>query len=287
MRHSALSRYHWLSGRMSAEFNVRRFAERAAVKKRDDPSRKLLEEMLRQIRNMPPRIVPGATALELFSERLGLIERRAFVLGAASRIAIYVDAAIESVPELSCGQSGAFALTVDSAFTELWDSRQLGHIELLNRYDALLKSGILSPVYGGQGNSLVEELLDPAMLILRSFSAEDGLNVSYKDEDSRTLITPGYKFANDVCRIANHMLDPRKFPDTDDGGIPPWALESLELDAQWYTLELLSQRDSEASVSVRKVAHYSAKCRTQNTRLTASGMPDFRMRLMRPSKTSN
>ena len=248
---------------------------------------RMLADLKQWIADRPPPVSPEDMALEFFARRLRIAERRTFLLGCASRVACFVDPGISVVTDLSLGRMSSYSSAVDQSFDRLLNNRALGEVDLLERYDLLLKNGKLSLAYGGQGDSLVEELLDPAMSLLRCALSDDGLGCIFQDEDGEDITCLGYTFSRAVCRIANGMIDPNKFPESHVGGITPWVLESMEIDSQWKTLTTLSQLDVERVSLMTFVEHYSRKCRAQNSRLTGGGSREYAQILLDSWKTSN
>lgn len=250
---------------------------------------RMLADLRQWIASMPPPVFPENMALEFFARRLSIPERRSFLLGCASRVACFIDPGISVVLELSLGQTSAYSSTVDHLFERVLKDEPLGEVALLERYDSLIQNGILRLAFGGQGNSLVEELLDPAMSLLRCALAEDGLSCIFEDEDGEEITCLGYSFGRTVCRIANGMIDPNKFPEMDIGGIgiTPWVLESMELDSQWKTVKRLSQLDVQRASLMEEVEHYSRKCRAQNCRVTHGGLAKYTQSLLDSWKTAN
>lgn len=240
---------------------------------------KLMAEFAAWTAARPVHISPAENALAFYCQRLQGDVRRAFTLAAASRISAYVDSAVSVVAELALGDANAFSHAVDELFDQLQKSSRLAEPELLRRYAAMRQDGAIGNAFGGQGDSLVEELLTEAMNLLRAVLSDDGLILSLHDEEGNPYEAMSTGFASAVCRIANSMLDPHKFPDTDETGIPPWALASLELDAQWMTVEIFSQATADARSDIARAAQYSLKCRAQNLRLIESGRERFRMEL--------
>ena len=228
---------------------------------------RLLAELRHFVAAAPFRISPHAVAMDFFCKRLSGDRRRLMSLACASRVAPFVDAAIAAIPRLASGDAAAFTSAVDQAFELLRTKGSIDAISLLQKYLELLNEGAISEAQGGQGESLVEEVLTPAMRILAAVISEDGMTVKHRDEDDRELCARSYDSANEVCRIANALVDPGKFPDSDEGGIPPWVLESVELDSQWRTIEILLP-DVEIGKRIESVRVFSVKCRKQNMRLT-------------------
>lgn len=173
------------------------------------------------------------------------------------------------------GDSNAFSSHVDDLFNRLLNQEQLLQSPLLDRFLSLNDAGVLGWAYGGQGDSLVEELLDPAMNLLKCVFSENGLYADFQHENGEIEPCAGYQFSRAICRIANSMLDPSRFPESDIGGIPPWTLESLEKDSQWSAISMFSQSDSERAYIRKTVEHYSRKCRVQNVRLTKNSFLDY------------
>ena len=233
----------------------------------ENQEERLLADLRRFVAAVPSRISPQAVAMDFFCSRLSEDHRRLMSLACASRVAPFADAAIAAIPQISNGKPTEFTTTVDQAFELLRTGCPINEISLLQKYHELLMEGAISEAQGGQGESLVEEVLTPAMRILAAVLSEDGMNVILRDEDGRELHSRSHEFAKEVCRIANVLVDARKFPESDEGGIPPWVLESAEADAQWRTIEILIS-DDEIVKLVESVGLFSLKCRKQNMRLT-------------------
>jgi hypothetical protein len=250
-----------------------------AVSQAETQVESLLAQLLGFSAAVRAPISPHALAMDFFCGRLSEERRKLMSLACASRVAPFVDAAVAAIPELCNGKAEEFTLAVDQAFSELRNGGTINSILLLQKFRALLRAGIISEAQGGQGESLVEEVLTPAMQILAAVLSEDGMTVIHLDEERRVLNSPSYESAKEVCRIATALADPGKFPESDEGGIPPWFLESTEVDAQWKTIELL-QSDVELARHVESVQAFAFKCRKQNMRLTERSAEYWRSELL-------
>ncbi len=231
--------------------------------------------LMNRSRERPAWVKPMEIALTTFVERLNQDECRVFVLGCASRISPFVDPAVDLVKNLSDNKSGAFSQAVELLFDDALKLKALSPPALLLRYKAEVSAGRIGVAHGGQGNSLVEEVLAPAMRLLESVFSDDGMKVCTIDEDGRKWFDHGYFYGLDVCRIVSHLVHYRPVLH-DVGGIPPWILESAEKDSLWHSLELLSQNGSNKEGCLAKVEHYSRKCKAQNIELTERAFQLYR-----------